>query len=647
MFSTCVSRKDRRAIKTKLHVLIFIGLGYGAVAYTAERHVAPEPLYNVHIERQNMIAMRDGTRLATDIYRPIGLKGTLPTILIRTPYSRKPYRKSPRDGAEFSTTAHFFASQGYVVAVQDVRGKFDSEGIFIPQAGDAEDGYDSVEWLAKQPWSNGKIGGYGCSYSGDVQILMAQAKPPHLEALIPQAAGSAIGSADGRYRYFGVRIGGATAFAAGVGWFHQFGSKVHFQYPDKIGQKTLLKMDALGNTLPGGDFPVGNFANAWKVLPLTEIPNFLSSLPNDFNEVMFRDVTDPWWDQFHYLTDNTTFDVPALHVNSWHDFGVNETILEWQLFQDNAVSKKSRDNQFMIISPTTHCGSEGTVSETTVVGDRELGDARFDYWHIYLKWFAYWLKGEKNAITDMPKVQYYMMGSNEWRSSDVWPPKNVHFEKFYLHSKGRANSRQGNGALTQAKPKGKGSADQYTYDPATPVPSRGGLMCCTGTKESVAGSFDQSDIEMRNDVLVYTSETLKESIEIAGPVDLELFVSSSAKDTDFVAKLIDVYPDGRAFNIQEGILRARYREGLGKKVFMEDGEVYKVKISLQATANTFLPGHKIRLWVTSSNFPAWDRNLNTGGNNYDEKKWVVAKNIIYHSSQYPSHILLPVVTKKN
>jgi putative CocE/NonD family hydrolase len=646
MFTILLNPDTCQFSKKILRFLVLINIGLTMGVNASEINEVPEPLYKVEVERHKIIEMRDGTKLATDIYRPIGVKSKLPAILIRTPYDRKYYRIPVwLDGPRSSpSSAYFFAGQGYMVAVQDVRGKFDSEGSFIPQAGDVDDGYDTVEWLAKQPWSNGKVGSIGCSYSGDTQILMAQAKPPHLKAMIPQAAGSVIGSADGRYRYFGVRIGGANALAAGTGWFHQAGSKVHLRYPDGIDKKTLLKMDALGNTLPGGEFPKGDFTNVWKVLPQTDIPKVLNSLPNDFNDVMFRDLTDPWWDQFQYLTDKSTFDVPALHINSWYDFGVNETILEWQMFQDNAVSKKSRDNQFMILSPTEHCASEIASTQNTIVGERELGDARFDYWNIYLKWFAYWLKGEKNAITDMPKVQYYMMGANEWRSSEVWPPQNTRFEKFYLHSNGQANSRQGDGVLLQAMPDSE-SFDHYTYDPAKPVPSRGGLMCCTGTKESVAGSFDQSDIEMRNDILVYTTQALKETVEVAGPIEVELYVSSSAKDTDFVAKLIDVYPDGRAFNIQEGILRARYREGLDKKVLMKEGEVYKLKISLQATANAFLAGHKIRLLVTSSNFPAWDRNLNTGGNNYDETEWVKANNVIHHGKKYPSHLVLPLMAK--
>ena len=274
-----------------------------------------------------------------------------------------------------------------------------------------------------------------------------------------------------------------------------------------------------------------------------------------------------------------------------------------------------------------------------MVGDLDMGDVRKDWNGIYLKWYDRWLKGEDNGITDMPKVQYYLMGKNEWRTSDVWPLKGTQYKKYYLHSNGRANTRFGDGALSPNAPTDDQPTDSFVYDPGNPVMSHGGQRQNSGPRE-------QSKIEIRNDVLVYTTPALEDGIEVTGPISLVLYLSSSAKDTDITAKLVDVYPDGKAYNIQDGILRVRYREGFTKKVLMEKGEVYKIQVELSITSQYFEKGHKIRLQVSSSNFPNFERNLNTGGNNYDETEWVVAENTIHHSEKYPSHLILPVIPEQ-
>jgi len=242
----------------------------------------------------------------------------------------------------------------------------------------------------------------------------------------------------------------------------------------------------------------------------------------------------------------------------------------------------------------------------------------------------------------MPHLMIYVMGKNEWRGENEWPLTRTQFTKYYLHSNHEANSRFGDGTLSTALPN-EAALDAYMYDPGSPVQSIGGAVCCTGTPDAPAGSYDQSDVEARQDVLVYTTPVLEEGIEVTGPIKAVLYVSSSAKDTDFAAKLVDVYPDGSAYNIQEGILRARYREGWKKKVWMNPGEVYRLTVDMEATSNYFGPGHRIRVEISSSNFPHFDRNLNTGGNNYDETKWVAARNTIHHSKQRASFILLPVI----
>ncbi len=555
--------------------------------------------------------MRDGIRLSTDLYFPEGVGGKLPVVLIRTPYNKHGRSGVPRQ----------FVGQGYVVAVQDKRGRFASEGEYVVQGNDVNDGYDTVDWLARQSWSNGNIGTIGCSYEGDVQILQAQARHPNLKAMIPQAAGSSIGAAGNRYYYFGARKGGNVELAGGLGWFANNGNKVR--------------------SVPRRPLPASTFRKFWGTLPLLGMVERAGGPPSDWNEIVSRELDDPWWDQFGYLKGNEKFDVPALHINSWYDFGVAETLLEFNLLRTNAVSARGRDNQFAVISPTSHCGSESATSRT-IVGNREVGDARFDYFNLYLSWFDYWLKGNENGVTKRPKLMLYVMGRNLWRGEQEWPLARTRFTKYFLHSDGHANSRLGTGVLNTIPGKEE-PPDKYTYDPGSPTPSRGGPVCCTGTPDAPEGSFDQSEVESRKDVLVYTTSPLKEGIEVTGPITATLYVSSSARDTDFTVKLVDVYPNGVAYNVQEGILRARHREGFTRKVWMKPNEIYEVKVDLEVTSNYFGPGHRIRVEVSSSNFPRFDRNLNTGGANYDETKWVTAENRIHHSAKYPSHILLPVI----
>ncbi|HEV2665571.1 MAG TPA: CocE/NonD family hydrolase, partial [Blastocatellia bacterium] len=472
-----------------------------------------------------------------------------------------------------------------------------------------------------QSWSNGNIGTIGCSYLGDVQILQAQARHPNLKAMIPQAAGSSIGAAGNRYYYFGVRKGGNVELAGGLGWFANNGNKVR--------------------SAPSQSLPPSTFRKFWDTLPLLGMVDRAGGPPSDWNEIVSRELDDPWWDQFGYLKGDEKFDVPALHINSWYDFGVAETMLEFNLLRTNAVSARGRDNQFAVISPTSHCRSE-TATSRTIVGHRDVGDAQFDYFNLYLSWFDYWLKGIENGVTKRPKLMLYVMGRNLWRGEQEWPLARTRFTKYFLHSDGRANSRFGTGALNTTLGKQE-PPDKYTYDPGSPTPSRGGPVCCTGTPDAPEGSFDQSEVEARKDVLVYTTAPLKEGIEVTGPITATLYVSSSARDTDFTVKLVDVYPNGVAYNVQEGILRARHREGFTRKVWMKPNEVYEVTVDLEVTSNYFAPGHRIRVEVSSSNFPRFDRNLNTGGANYDETKWVKAENLIHHSAKYPSHILLPVI----
>jgi len=591
----------------------------------------------VELKKSIMVPMRDGVRLSTDLYFPKGVEEkNLPTILIRTPYNKISYRNP---SSERRNMAYMFASNGFVVAVQDSRGKFESEGIYSPPAGqEAEDGYDAVDWISRQDWSNGKVGTIGCSYPGEVQAAQAPLMHPNLKCMVPQN-GPMIGAANGQYRYWSGWKGGVFDLAAGISWYFGAASKYSFKPPPGLSDCEVREIREFFTPQPT-NMPEVDFEKLNWFLPLKDVMKEAGAPPNDWEKMVTTDFNDPWWhDVMGYYDGTEKINVPALHMTTWYDISVSESIYEFNYFRENSVSRNSANNQFLIVAPTTHCGFSRT-SEHTIVGELDVGDARKDWNGIYVKWFGYWLKGEKNGITDMPKVQYYIMGKNEWRTSDVWPLEETKYVKYYLHSKGHANSRYGDGWLSNEEP-GNEPPDSYVYDPGNPVPSVGGPR---GTSYSTpSGAIDQAKVEVRNDVLVYTSPPLKEGLNITGQLTAVFYVSSSAKDTDFTVKLVDVHPDGKAYNIQGSILRARYREGFTKKVWMEEGEVYRLEIDLNAASNYFKPGHKIRVQVSSSNFPLYERNLNTGGNNWDETEWVIANNSIFHTGEYASHLILPVI----
>lgn len=561
-----------------------------------EKRFDPPPQYKIRSERNIMVPMRDGVKLATDIWFPVGVEEKLPVILVRTPYMK--------DG---HPTVRFVL-YGYAVVVQDVRGKFNSEGIFTYLADDAVDGYDTITWIADQPWSNGKIGTYGCSYCGENQIVLAKQKHPNHITMILEAAGGAIGSANKSYGYLGLYEGGVFKLAGGFHYFMNFFAK------DKTDK---------GSARVERDI-------ALKSLPLIDMIQRSGGPKTDWEDIVSHDLTDPWWDKIGFITERDRFNIPTLHINSWFDYGVSESLAFFNLLQKNAETNMARDSQYIIIYPTTHC-HYGDASKNTTVGTLNLGDARLGHFKICLEWFDYWLKGIKNGVTNMPKVQLYVMGKNKWRGEQEWPLARTTYTPLYLHSNGKANINADGGLLDYSIPS-KDGADRFTYDPEKPVPSY-----------DWPGAIDTSKIESRQDILVYTSQPLKRNIEITGPVKAILYVSSSAKDTDFMVKLLDVTPDGSMVNIVQGAFRARYREGFDKKVWMKPGDTYRIEVELHSTSYCFAPGHRIHLDITSSDFPNHERNLNTGGNNYDETKWIVARNMIYHSKKYPSHVLLPVI----
>lgn len=542
-----------------------------------------------------MVPMRDGVRLSTDLYFPEGAAGKLPAVLWRSIYDKTgAYGREP--------ALRELVQQGYVAVIQDTRGRGSSEGEFTPSVGDRNDGYDTVGWLTSQPWSNGKVGSAGCSSLGESQLLLAAARHPHHVAAIPQASASGFFI---RGRPWASFDGGVFELAQTAGWFSVDGRGVDFS-----------------------------------VLPIIDVLKKAGRPPSHYEKFASSNPEGPYFQALEWIRPGETLDVPALFFDSWYDYGAAETLDLFNMLRRGSAGATARSNQFVIIAPGTHCGYRD-ATERTIVGERDLGDARFDVLDLQIRWFDYWLKGVDNGVVDRPKIRYYLMGANEWRDADTWPIAGTRFTRLYLGSGGRANSLRGDGTL-DFEPRSQRASDTFVYNPASPVPSLGGHACCTGT-DTESGSYDQTRIEMRDDVLVYTSAPLDEGIEVTGPLKLTLQVSSSAADTDFTAKLVDVYPDGHAFNIQEGALRMRYRGGFDKRLRMQPGEVYEAHIDLHATSNFFGPGHRIRLEVSSSNFPRWDRNLNTGGNNYDETEFKIARNSVHHSTESPSYLILPIV----
>jgi len=566
-----------------------------AVASCGDSSAAGESLDGARIQAGVMVPMRDGVRLSTDLYFPENVEAKLPVVLWRSIYDKTgAYGREPG--------MRELVQQGYVAAIQDTRGRGASEGEFTPSAGDRNDGYDTVAWLTSQPWSNKKVGSAGCSSLGESQLLLASARHPHHVAAIPQAAASGFFI---RGRPWASFDGGVFELAQTAGWFSVDGRGLDF-----------------------------------RVLPIIDVLKEAGRPPTHYEKFASSNPEGPYFQNLEWLRPGDRLNVPALFFDSWYDYGAAETLELFNMLRRESVSVTARENQFVIIAPGTHCGYR-EATEQTIVGERDLGDARIDVLELQIRWFDHWLKGIDNRVTDRPRIQYYLMGANRWRNADTWPVRGTRFTKLYLGSKGTANSLHGDGTLS-FDPPSRSASDTFEYDPASPIPSLGGHACCTGT-DTEAGAYDQTQIEMRDDVLVYTSAPLEEGIEVTGPLKLTLYISSSAPDTDFTAKLVDVYPDGRAFNIQEGALRMRYREGFDKNLRMQAGEVYEAHIDLHATSNYFGRGHRIRLDISSSNFPRWDRNLNTGGNNYDEREFVTAQNTVHHSPEDPSFILLPLV----
>ena len=620
-------------------IVLLLFLIVSGQSWAQEKNILEQLQEIAIVDQKVMMPMRDGVRLATDIYRP-KTENPVPIVFSRTPYNFNTYR----DGEMVTRTlqtAMEYVQRGYAYVVQNERGRFFSEGEWDILGTPLTDGYDAFTWMAEQSWSNGKIGTIGCSSTAEWQMAVAAMNHPAHAALIPQGFGAGVGRI-GKYFEQGNWYRGGAGQMLFTAWL--YGTQhdpMSPKLPEGITQEDLLRLQRFYDMAPR--YPRVDWKEALSHLPVQDIIENVNGPKGIYEEMITRKPNSPEWYQGGLFHDDMEFEKPAFWFVSWYDVASSPNLAMYNHIRENAKDPKIRDNQYLVIAPTLHC-SFTRATENTVVGERSMGDARLPYNDMTYAWFDYWLKDEPNNIKEeMPKVTYYTMGSNKWQYADTWPPKEAQMVTYFLDSKGNANSRLGDGKLTSKRPGGD-NPDTFQYDPMDPVTSNGGNVCCTGNAIQ-GGAFDQQEMELRKDILVYTSEELTEGLEVSGFIEAKLYLSSDVKDTDLTIKLIDVYPDGTAYNLDETIQRVRYREGYEKEVFMKKGMVYEVNMTPMSTSNYFEKGHKIRIEVSSSNFPRFDRNLNTGGNNYDEMEGVVATNTIHHSRKYPSSISLPIVKK--
>lgn len=589
------------------------------------------------IDQKVMMPMRDGVRLATDIYRP-KTDEKVPIIFSRTPYNFNSWG----DGEQRTRTAeraYEAVKRGYAYVVQNERGRYFSEGEWDILGVPLTDGYDAFSWMIAQTWSNGKIGTLGCSSTAEWQMAVAALDHPSHAAMVPQGFGAGVGTVGDIVEQGNWYRGGAEQLLFFSWLYGVEHDKFKPRIPEGATQEDLIRISRFYDLAP--ENPTVDMAQALSHLPIQDILKNINGKKEIFDKMVRRKPNDPQWYEGGLYHDTMEIGVPSFWFASWYDVSITPNLALFNHVRNNSKDPEIRDNQYLVIAPTLHC-SYTRATENTIVGERSVGDARLNYAAQIYGWFDVWLKGEQNDFKEKtPRVQFYTMGSNKWQAAEQWPPADTKMVTYFLNSTGDANTANSSGSLGKKKAS-KDQPDTFRYDPMDPVMSLGGNVCCTGNAVK-GGAFDQQQLEKeRDDILVYTSEELTKGTEVSGFIASTLYVSSDAKDTDFTIKLIDVYPDGTAYNLDETIQRVRYREGYDKEVFMEAGKVYKVDLTPMSTSNYFKKGHRIRIEISSSNFPRFARNLNTGGNNYDESVGVVAVNKVHHSKKYPSQIRLPI-----
>jgi uncharacterized protein len=578
---------------------------------------------NILIEKNVMVPMRDGVRLATDVYRPTE-GGPFPVLI-----SRLPYNKELPMMAQAAIDTSRAVQAGYAVVLQDCRGRFASEGEFTPIFNEASDGADSVDWIAQQTWSTGQVGTVGGSYLGFTQWLLAKEQPEALRAMAPAITTSDYYESPWRH------TGGV--FELGISLFWSL-----FMVPEEL-QRQLRQgkasMEQMGTLMQ----VMSNASSQFEHLPLMDM-----SLLRDFAPYYFDWLAHPTYDDYwrgiahkeHY----EQITVPALNIGGWYDIFLGGTLENYTGMKQRGGSAVARQNQRLLIGPWSHGYMTGIFPERNY-GLMASGDVA-DVVGAQLRWYDHWLKGENNGVEQDKPVKIFVMGLDQWREEDDWPLPDTQFRPYYQHSDGHANTATGDGMLSTEAP-AEEAEDVYLYDPRRPVPTVGGAILLSLAMGIDQGPRDQRSMEAREDVLCYSTLILEKPVEVTGPIKLVLYVSSSARDTDFTGKLVDVYPDGRAEILTDGILRTRYRESFSEPKLLEPGQIYELHLDLWATSNVFKVGHRIRLEVTSSNFPRFDRNTNTGGTieTETEKDFVQAVNRVYHDSAHPSHLILPIIER--
>lgn len=596
----------------------YVREGYEALLHPAEvDSTLSQPTCEISVERDVAVPMRDGLALATDIYRPQA-EGRFPVVLVRTPYDKK----------MSEIQARFFARRGYVYAVQDCRGRFASPGAWVPFLHEAEDGYDTVEWLAAQPWSTGRVGMIGGSYLGWVQWWAARDRPPHLATIIPN-----VSPPDPHYN-----------MPYEYGAFFLFGA---IWWADVLEQEATA--DLSGRAM--SDILEKKYARLLRHLPVIDLDRIVLGRENPYWRAWIAHPTnDAYWEPANFLDHLEPLDIPVFHQSGWFDGDGIGSKLNYL-----RMASHGHPYQKLVLGPWGH-----TDTATRRIGERDFGEAAIiDLQRDYLRWFDHWLKGMENGIEREPLVSIFVMGANDWLRGETYPLPQTRLTRYYLRSEGHANSSNGDGRLAPMTPRAGEAPDRFTYDPGDPTPSPLFYFTAEDLEEAegpeAPSTYDveqarrarrrfHGDVDsLRDDILVYQTPPLEAPLTIAGPVSAVLYASSSAKDTDWFMRLSQVDPDGEIFWLTEGKVRARYRNSTHAPELLHPGTIYRYALDLWQTGIQIPAGSRLRIEVASASFPIWSRNLNTGGHNETETRFMKARQIVYHDALHPSHVLLPVV----
>jgi putative CocE/NonD family hydrolase len=582
-------------------------LAFTALAFSVT--LVAQSVPGVTLERNATMKTRDGVTLVADIYRPAdGQKHAV--LLTRTPYNKD-------NMAPIGMKA---AQRGFVVVIQNTRGRFNSDGEWYPFKHESVDGYDAVEWAAALPGSDGRVGMFSGSYVGATQMLAAITQPPHLAGICPVVTAS-------NYHENWTYQGGAFEQWFSQSWTSGLARDTTARLVDESSNARLGEQ-----TLPLTEFPVFNLGPG----PIETGAALTKKLAPYYEDWLAHPTYDDYWKGWSIEENYQNIQVPALTIAAWYDIFLGGSLRNYIGLRDHAGNAEARAKQRLVVAIGGHSGWDRRV------GTVDFGaEAPFDENEIIVEWYEYLFLGEQNQFADTSKpVRIFVMGKNQWRSEAAWPPPEAKPVHYYLRSTGKANTAAGDGFLSAtAKP---GAQDSFVYDPANPVPTVGGPLCCD-SEHLPPGPRDQREVEARKDVLVYSTPPFEADLEVTGPVALDLFASTTAADTDFTAKLVDVAPDGTAVNLTDSILRARYRHSTAKADPIEPGKIFEYRIDLWSTSNVFLKGHRLRLEISSSNFPRFDRNLNTGRDAATSAEFVKATNVVYHDAKHPSALILSVV----